>query len=150
VIVGNQVYKTILVGADGTPEAGRALHVAILLARSLKARAVVLGVIPPASPESQAEGYGLEIDDAKRSRMEQALRQEIQALGNAEGEVTLEICGGRPDETILRKAAQYDADLIVVGRRDVSRIRHWLEGSTSESLVRKCVVSLLVVPDTHA
>lgn len=148
-MVGSPVYKTILVGADGTPEAERAFHVAVLLAQCLKARVVVLGVVPPPSPESQAEGYGLEIDAAKRTRMEQALRKEIQALGNADGEVTLEICSGQPDEMIIRKASQYGADLIVVGRRDVSRIRHWLEGSTSESLMRKCPVSLLVVHDPH-
>jgi nucleotide-binding universal stress UspA family protein len=48
---------------------------------------------------------------------------------------------------IIQRAEQNAADLVVVGHRDIARVRRWLEGSTSESLVRDCPISVLVVHD---
>jgi nucleotide-binding universal stress UspA family protein len=59
--------------------------------------------------------------------------------------VITEILPGKPDQVILERAQQDSADLVVVGRRDIARVRHWLEGSTSESIIRHSPVSVLVV-----
>jgi nucleotide-binding universal stress UspA family protein len=128
-------FKTILVGDDGTPEAERAVDVAISLAQSLGARLIVLGVVAPPSPESQAEGYGLETSAHARKRLKERLSAKIQSSGRPGIEVITEI----------ERAQQDSADLVVVGRRDIARVRHWLEGSTSESIIRHSPVSVLVV-----
>jgi len=141
------VFKTILVGDDGTAEAERAVDVAILLAQSLNVKLIVLGVVAPSSPESQAEGYGLETVPGARQALEEKLRRKVQASRKSGTEVAIEILEGKPDEVIVQRAEQDSVDLVVVGRRDIARVRHWLEGSTSESLVRHCPVSVLVVHD---
>jgi nucleotide-binding universal stress UspA family protein len=142
------IYKTILVGDDGTPEAERALDVAIALAQSLGAKLIVLGVIAPPSPESEAEGYGLETAPQARQRIETKLLGKVHTAINRSGiEVAVEILEGKPDEVIVKRAEEDSADLVVVGRREIGRVRQWLEGSTSESLVRHCPISVLVVHD---
>jgi nucleotide-binding universal stress UspA family protein len=144
-MIHSAVFKTILVGDDGTPEAEQAVEVAISLAFSLRAKLIVLGVVGPPSPESQAEGYGLETVQQARERLKERLQGKIQASGQAGIEVITEIFDGKPDEVIIQRVEQDSVDLVVVGRRDIARVRHWLEGSTSESLVRHCPVSVLVV-----
>jgi nucleotide-binding universal stress UspA family protein len=141
------VYKTILVGDDGTAEAERAVDVAISLAQSLNAKLIVLGVVALSSPESQAEGYGLETVPQARQKLEEKLRHKVEASVQSGVEAIIEIFEGKPDEVIVQRAEEDSADLVVVGRRDIARVRHWLEGSTSESLVRHCPISVLVVHD---
>ena len=138
-------YKTILVGDDGTAEAERAVDVAMSLAQSLGARLIVLGVVGPPSPESQAEGYGLESVPHARQRLKERLEQKVKESEWSGADVVTEIFEGKPEDVIVERAEQEYADLVVVGRRDIARVRHWLEGSTSESLVRRCPVSVLVV-----
>jgi nucleotide-binding universal stress UspA family protein len=150
--MGNMVhsaFKTILVGDDGTPEAERAVEVAVSLAHSLRAKLIVLGVVGPPSAESQAEGYGFETVAQVREKLKERLQRKIQAGGQSGIEVITEIFEGKPDEVIVQRVEQDSADLVVVGHRDIARVRHWLEGSTSESLVRHCPVSVLVVHDDH-
>jgi nucleotide-binding universal stress UspA family protein len=144
-MIHSAAFKTILVGDDGTPEAERAVEVAISLAQSLRAKLIVLGVVGPPSPESQAEGYGLETATQAREKLKQRLHRKVQAGGQSGIEMSTEIFEGKPDEVIVRRVEQDSVDLVVVGRRDIARVRHWLEGSTSESLVRHCPVSVLVV-----
>ena len=123
-------FNSILVGDDGTPEAEQAVAVAISLGEKLGAKVILLGVVPPPSAESQAEGYGLTSSSNARKKLQEQLE--------------------RTAESSIEEVAQRTgADLIVVGRRHISRIRHWLEGSTSESLVRRCPVSVLVVHDAE-
>lgn len=132
-------------GDNGTPAAERAVRVALSLARDLEARVIVLGVVPPPSAESQAEGYA--IDDAARTRAR--LEEKFAALRRtaAEEQIALEtrIVDGDPEKHLLALAERESVDLIVVGHRDVSRVRHWLERSTSEDLVKKARTSVLVV-----
>jgi nucleotide-binding universal stress UspA family protein len=143
-------FKTILVGDDGTPEAEQAVEVAISLAQSLSAKLILLGVVGPPSAESQAEGYGLETVAQARERLNETLRRKIQASAHSEIEIIAEVFEGKPDEVIVQRVEEDFVDLVVVGHRDIARVRHWLEGSTSESLVRHCPVSVLVVHDDHA
>jgi len=77
--------------------------------------------------------------------LKERLHGKIQASGQSGMEVIPEIFEGKPDEVIIQRVEQDSVDLVVVGRRDIARVRHWLEGSTSESLVRHCPVSVLVV-----
>ena len=146
-MIPSATFKTILVGDDGTPEAESAVDVAISLAHSLRAKLIVLGVVDPPSPESQAEGYGLETVAHARERLKERLARKLQASGRPGMEVVTEIFEGKPDEVIIQRVEQDSVDLVVVGRRNIGQVRHWLEGSTSERLVRHCPVSVLVVHD---
>ena len=52
---------------------------------------------------------------------------------------------GEVEDEIERCAEQHDVDLIVIGHRDVSRVRPRLEGSTSQNRVQKAHVLVLLV-----
>ncbi len=140
-------FQTILVGDNGTPEAERAVAVAMSLGEKLKAKVILLGVFPPPSAECQAEGYGLDSRAAERTKLAEHLEHAAQAGRQRGVDVLAELVEGMPEASIEKKAVQYGADLIVVGHRHISRIRSWLEGSTSKLLVRRCPVSVLVVHD---
>jgi nucleotide-binding universal stress UspA family protein len=140
-------FHTILVGDNGTPEAEPAVAVAMSLGQQLKAKIILLGVVAPPSAESLAEGYGLTTVAAARKRLEDHLQRTAQSGRQSGINVVVEIMEGMPEASIEERAEHCGADLIVVGHRHIGRMRTWLEGSTSESLVRKCPVSVLVVPD---
>lgn len=148
-MIQGDVFKTIIVGDNGTLEAERAVEVAISLAQCLKARVVLLGIIASPSAESQAEGIGLQAPSEVRQQLEEKLRRAAGMCRQLGIEVITEIADGEPDQEIERRAEQHSADLIVVGHREISRVRRWLEGSTSETLVRSSRISVLVVHDNH-
>lgn len=143
-------FKTILIGDNGSTEAERAMEVAISLAGSLKTKLIVLGVLTPPSAESQAEGYGLDSAAKAKTMLEEKFSR-LEEMGRRDGiSITTEIVEGDPEEMIESRAEADDVDLIVVGHRDITRVRRWLEGSTSESLVKKSKTSVLVVRDGDA
>jgi nucleotide-binding universal stress UspA family protein len=142
-------FNSILAGDDGTPEAESAVAVAMSLGEKLGAKVILLGVVPPPSAESQAEGYGLASPSDARKKLQEKLERTAQTGRQTGIDVALEIVEGTVESSIEDVAQRIGADLIVVGRRHISRIRHWLEGSTSESLVRRCPVSVLVVHDAE-
>ncbi len=139
------LFKTIVVGDDATPEAARAVDVAISLAQSLKAKVILIGIVVPPSAESQAEGVGFHPASEIRKQLEQKLGHAAVAGRQLGIDVAIEIADGEPKHEIVMLARQHSADLIVVGHREISRVRRWLEGSTSESLVRHSRISVLVV-----
>lgn len=143
-------FKRILVGANGTTRSERALEVAISLAASIHAQIILLGVIAPLSAETQAEGFGLEEASKAHADLEKQVRSAERIARDQGVDVVTEIIEGDPEKEIERKSEEASADLIVVGHRDIGRVRRWLEGSTSETLVRKSQVSILVVHDHHS
>jgi nucleotide-binding universal stress UspA family protein len=140
-------FQTILVGDNGTPEAERAVAVALSLGEKLKATVILLGVLAPPSAESLAEGYGLTNSIEARKNLQAHLERRAEAGRQSGINVVAEIGEGMPEAAIEKRADNGGADLVVVGHRDIGRVRTWLEGSTSESLVRSCPVSVLVVHD---
>jgi nucleotide-binding universal stress UspA family protein len=66
-------------------------------------------------------------------------------LGKSLGiSMIVEIVEGQPSEQIRKRADIEHVDLVIVGRRNLSGIRRWFEGSTSEALLRKCSCSVMV------
>lgn len=139
-------FQSILVGDDGSPEARRAVDIAFSLAKRYSAKLTLLCVKTPPSAEQQAEGYGLEEHERTQSQLLAEMNRSAEA-GRRQGvDVAMAVIDG---ETAAHEIEQYaeenDIDLLVVGHRDVSRVRYWLEGSTSEKLLRRLAASILVV-----
>jgi nucleotide-binding universal stress UspA family protein len=141
----SHAFQKILVGANGTPESDHAVQVAISLTNSLQAQITILGVVAPLSPETQAEGVGLEQVSKTREQLEEQLRTAAASARELRIDMRTEIVEGDPEKEIEEKAERDATDLIVVGHRDIARVRRWLEGSTSEALVRSSRASVLVV-----
>lgn len=141
----SRVFEKIIVGCNGAPEAEHAVEVAISLAESLGAKIVLLGVAMPPSPEAQAEGYALADPVALKQRLRTQLARMVEAATARGVEIVAEVVDGDPEKQIEKHASDEGADLIVVGHRNVSRVRHWLERSTSEALLHHAKTSILVV-----
>jgi nucleotide-binding universal stress UspA family protein len=142
-------FQAILVGVDGTPQAEKAAEIATSLAKNIQARVILLGVLAPLSPESQAEGVGFEKAADSRARLEAQLQNMLTAARELGIDVVAEVVEGDPEKEIERRAEHHMVDLIVVGRRNIGRVRRWLEGSTSETLVQSSHASVLVVHDEN-
>jgi nucleotide-binding universal stress UspA family protein len=138
------MFERILVADDGSPDGERAASIAVELGARLKAEVILLGVVEPGNV--QAEGEGLPIDDPANSRRMMEERFEgFLKLGHTLGVTMLmEIVEGRPAEQIRKRAEADKVDLIVVGRRPLSGVRRWFEGSTSETVLRESTCAVLV------
>ena len=138
-------FRCIVIADDGEEEGERAASVALNLAASMKSSVVLLGVVEPAS--IQAEGEGLAVRDPSEVRRRLQERYErLLALGHdLELKMSMEMREGEAGEQINAVAKREDADLVVVGRRHLSRFSRMLRGSTSDDVIRGAPCSVLVV-----
>ena len=137
--------RSILVGQDGTEEAQRAAAMAAKLAQCFSAEIILAGAVEPPSAEQQAEGYGLESPEESERRVSTMLEQTASDLGQAGVTVRIHLLKGEAEKALAEFANKTPCDLIVIGHRHISRVRRWLEGSTSSGLLKDSNVSLLVV-----
>ncbi len=138
-------YRSILVGDDGSAENQGAVETALWLAEAARAKVILLAVLELPSAEQQAEGYGLETSEKQQEELRTRVHQTA-ADAKARGlDILAEVVPGDPGKQIRRFAQEHAVDLLVLGHRDVSRPRRWLEGSTSEDLAKDLNVSVLIV-----
>jgi universal stress protein A len=136
----------ILVPVDFSPHAERALDYAIMLARKLPARLLLLHVIHtfplgvtemgPTLPQAYLQGI--------ESEVRQSLEKYLQRLGEAglAGETT--IMYGVPFEEIAQFAKARQVDLIVIGTHGRTGLEHLFLGSVAEKVVRLAPCPVLV------
>ncbi len=146
--------KTILVGYDGTHAAERALTRAAELAKAFESKVVVVSVATPEpimTPGAfgllpyyayQADQLGLRTDES----LWQEHRASVQAFFE-DADLTVEFAGvsGPPAEEIVEVAEQQQADLIVVGTRELGLIERLLGGSVSQGVARRAHCDVLIV-----
>jgi nucleotide-binding universal stress UspA family protein len=131
--------KTIVLGYDGSEGADRAVRLAATLARVSEANVVVVSTFQTRSTNRDDEKIG-RIIAKTQATAEDAVRELQKAGVTAEPDV-LE---GSAGETLLSVVESREADLIVVGRRGHGLVAHLLLGSTSEHVVRRAKVPVLV------
>jgi nucleotide-binding universal stress UspA family protein len=135
--------KTIVVGYDGTEPAQRALERAADLAQAFGSKLVVtsvapvlispgrtMGAIDPADPEEEHER---ELAQARAFLDQRGIQAEYQPAV------------GEPAETILEVAERDNADLIVVGTRELNVIQRLLGQSVSAAVARRADRDVLIV-----
>lgn len=140
--MADSVIKRILVGFDGTASAEAAMRYACKLAAGLGADLMVLTVqhLP-----NHVAGY---FDDEMKARMDEYYRN---IAGMAEG-----LCGdcgvcskavvveGHPAQALAEYARTHDANLIVVGSRELKGITRFLSGSVGDALIQMAPCPVLV------
>jgi nucleotide-binding universal stress UspA family protein len=75
------------------------------------------------------------LDDA-REHYEEGFRKILEKAKGHDVEITTDIAVGHPAEQIVHRAEQDNVDLIILGRRGMSRFEKWLLGSVSERVLR--------------
>ena len=138
-----QVFETILVAYDGSPQSQRATDMAFSMAEAMGSKLLIFAVIRPPEPAARAELNAI-LDDA-REHYEQsfALLRERAAKAGLALETEIEI--GHPAEHIVHRAEQTQVGLIVMGRRGISAFKRWMLGSISERVLRYAHCPVMVV-----
>jgi nucleotide-binding universal stress UspA family protein len=139
----NSPFQKILVGFDGSAQAGKATETALSLAQALDGHVILLAVARPPEPATSVEVHAM-LDDA-REHFEQdfvKFRAKAQQRG-----LILEtaIAVGHPAEQIIRRAEADHVDLILLGRRGMSRFEKWILGSISERVLRYAHCPVMVI-----
>jgi nucleotide-binding universal stress UspA family protein len=146
----------VVIGYDGSHDAQRAVDVAAAALRVDAAVVVNVWSTPMVmtqpgapfaapSPPSEAELRGLE--QAARQVAEEGAARARQAGLNAEAVVA---SGASPEDiakTLCELAETRDANVVVVGRRGMSRLKEFVLGSVSNAAVHDSRRPVLVVPN---
>ena len=145
------MYQRILVPIDGSPTSDHGLDEAIALARATGASIRLLHVLDELIFTTGFETgatYARNVLPALRQGSERILaagRKRVSAASMAADTLTIECFARRPCDVIVEAAAQWPADLIVIGthgRRGVSRM---MLGSDAEQVARMASVPVLLV-----
>jgi nucleotide-binding universal stress UspA family protein len=143
--------STILVPTDFSADARRALDTAVDLARTLGGRIVLLHAFSVDVPLAGApygggvilpEGFYVEYRNQAKMQVER-LAKEVAAKENVEirGVAIQDVAWS----AILEQAESLPADLVVIGTRGLTGIKHVALGSTAERVVRKAKCPVLTV-----
>jgi nucleotide-binding universal stress UspA family protein len=137
------MFGSVLVGIDGSPEAVEAARQASVLAEGrlelLAVYDIGAGLVGGTGPAVPAY-YD---DEQQRSAAEQALAQArggVERLASAEGRI---VRGTSWDE-LIREVERVEHTLVVVGSHGQGRVRGIVVGSTATELVHKAPCSVLV------
>jgi nucleotide-binding universal stress UspA family protein len=136
-------FKKILIGFDGSPQSEKATEVGLSLAQSLDSKVLLFAVARPPEPATMVELNAM-LDDA-REHFEEKFGKIAQRAKALEVELETDIAVGHPVEQIVHRAEIDHVDLIVLGRRGMSRFEKMLVGSTSEKVLRYAHCPVMVV-----
>jgi nucleotide-binding universal stress UspA family protein len=139
------MLKTVLVAFDGSDQSRKAFDFALEVAARFEAKMVVVGVIRLPEPAISVE------IDAMLDRGKEHFAEEFQRLGERARHlgvgIDLRVVVGHPAEQIVREAEDVHADLIVMGRRGMTRATRWILGSVSQRVMAyaHCPVTVVTV-----
>jgi nucleotide-binding universal stress UspA family protein len=152
-VMGDRMYKRIVVPLDGSPFAERALEPAFDVARAFGAEIVLLRVVTPEdalgglptlSPRYvDLGGYGMQQEEAAAS----AYLVQAKARWSGQGvPMQTRVVAGAPAEAIVGAARDLDADLIVMSTHGRSAVGRILYGSVAEAVLRGAHLPVLLIP----
>jgi nucleotide-binding universal stress UspA family protein len=136
------MFETIVIATDGSESVGRAVTVALDLARRFDAAVHALYVVDTGEVESSPERVRGEMRSALRDSGEEALAA---VEKSSDREVVTAVREGRPATEIGDYATEIDADVVAMGTRGRHGENRFLIGSVAERVVRTCPVPVLTV-----
>jgi nucleotide-binding universal stress UspA family protein len=137
----------VLVGIADSKSAEQVLQTVVTQLSPAKTEVRLLHVLQPisvSSPPQMDRAFTPELEAEKKAAQE--LIDSITArVANAGFKVDALIEKGDVRETIIDAAAQWHADLIVIGSRGAASVNRFLLGSVAESVIRHASCSVQVV-----
>jgi nucleotide-binding universal stress UspA family protein len=140
--------KTIVVGYDDSETAKVALDRAAELAKALGASLHVVSVAPTLEPASGRGAGGIDATDPPEKHVAELTnaRAHLEAAGV---QADYQAAVGEPADAIVGLASERNADLIVVGTRELNTIQRLLGQSVSDSVAHKARCDVLIVHPWH-
>ncbi|BCB95700.1 universal stress protein [Dissulfurispira thermophila] len=135
----------MLVAIDGSESSMHALKESFKLARNEKSWITVVSVVPEYRGDLDLVAVG-NIMSSMKKPCEDAL-QKAYELAKAEGILIKTVCEeGEPYERIIDIANAENCELIVMGRRGLSRLERVLMGSVTARVIGHSPIDILIVP----
>ena len=141
------MFDVVLVGADDSKTARRAVEAAVGLAEISKGQLHIVCAVErhPHVDESLPDEFKHLEEDGGID----ALLQSLSFIAKERGiEAVLHSGRGNPDDVIIKKAEEVLADIVVVGNRGMKGVRRVL-GSVPNSVVHHAHCSVMVVDTTE-
>jgi nucleotide-binding universal stress UspA family protein len=139
--------ETILVPVDFSSHSQKALETAIALAKTFNAQIHILHAyhlnVSAAAPDGIVvpQAFWDSVRDAAARKLEKSVQSATAEGVQAESHLTADT----PSAAIGRIAAQIGADLIVMGTRGLTGLKHILLGSVAERTVRTAPCPVMTV-----
>ena len=141
----------ILLATDGSKFAEAATQSVISLFRTQNVEVLVLQIVEPvvfSTPPQMAAGYAPEMAPRLQSEIKNARESvsgTVEVLRTAGYNVDSQVVEAEIRTGILEAAAEWKADLIVLGSHGERGLRTFFLGSVSESVARHAPCSVLIV-----
>jgi nucleotide-binding universal stress UspA family protein len=147
------MFKSIVVGTDGSDTAAQAVRQAVDLARSVGAKIELVSAYEPVPAQRLAEERRQAPEDlqwAISPREDVDATLEAAAAVASEAGVTAQIYArqGDPADAILDVAEEQGADLIVVGNKGMTGAKRFLLGSVPNKVSHHAPCSVLIIRTT--
>lgn len=151
--MSSQRFNRILLAVDDTPCTAKAIDYAKELVQEFHSSIALVTVTPPTSPAN----YGADpllgqqpivVPEVSEIQQESAQKflENISPDFDGAREVFLFNKVGNVRDEILNTAAEWTADLIIIGSNGRTGFEHFISGSVSESVIRKASCPVLVIP----
>jgi nucleotide-binding universal stress UspA family protein len=147
------MFKSILVGTDGSETATEAVRQAVGLADKLGAKLQIVSAYEPVSGQRLAEERRQAPEDLQWTINE---REDIDATLAAAAEVAREAAvpvevyarQGDPADAILDVAEEQGSDLVIVGNKGMTGAKRFLLGSVPNKVSHHAPCSVLIIRTT--
>lgn len=140
------MFTNILCPVDFSEDSERALAAALALTRSTGGHVTIVTVVDPLlSAGAAAAGADEALDGQTQQELRSLLDRAAPGLP-ASTTAAVAVRVGDPAKEILLQAEECNADIIVMGMRGVGAAQKFMLGSTSEHVLRRSTVPVLVVP----
>jgi nucleotide-binding universal stress UspA family protein len=142
------MYKTVLLCYDGSAEGRKALREGALLARAVGAQTHLLAICRDMASSLMPEAVTSTLVECEEHVAQSILDQGVQKLRELGIDAQGTLLIGDPAVHIPSFAAKIDADLVVIGHRQRSRLARWWTDSPHPVLLHRVSCSLLVAMNT--
>ena len=147
------MFRTIVVGTDGSETATEAVRQAVTLARAVGARVEVVSAYEPVPPQRlRAEAAQVPPDlqwrVEPRAHVDTTLGEAAEVAAEAGVEVQTHPRQGDPADAILDVAEEHEADLVVVGNKGMTGAKRFLLGSVPNKVSHHAPCSVLIIRTT--
>ena len=148
--------KKIMYASDLSGNSAYAFQYASDYADKYGADLIILHVLEeaPLNVRSEMDHYVPE-DKLKKPKLVEEIKSRLEEFcGNVRSDdpsceyrvVRVEICEGRPEIEILKKADEFECDVIIMGTHGKGVISHALLGSVAEKVLRQSRKPVFIIP----
>jgi nucleotide-binding universal stress UspA family protein len=140
------MYKTVVVGTDGSARAEKAVDEAIDLAKSENAKLYLVAAFSAQERHWEQIQSSARVDQMNLGDLAEHVLARAAKRAQEQGvDVDFGAAEGDPAEVILETAAREGADLIVLGNKGITGARRFFLGSVPNKVIHHAPCGVMIV-----